>query len=94
MRMWKHFKSYQISWKKLLVDTYCRAVIILADLNTTESYSKYVNSEIVTNSHVDPEIGLLSNMIMIIMIDVIFYVHNLSAPFFIMLLQKEGHVVP
>ena len=60
--------------EELLVDTCCRAVIILADCDTSHWYKNYVKSEIEglvsgTNPLVDPQTGVLqvSNMIIIVL---------------------------
>ena len=50
--------------KELLMDTCCRAVIILADSNTSDWYSQYVNVNsdlvgLVTNHLVDPKTGFI-----------------------------------
>ena len=45
--------------KELLMDTCCRAVIILADSNTSDWYSQYVNVGLVTNHLVDLETGFI-----------------------------------
>ena len=45
--------------KELLMDTCCRAVIILADSNTSDWYSQYVNMGLVTNHLVDLETGFI-----------------------------------
>ena len=60
--------------EELLVHICCRAIIILADCDTSHWYNNYVNSEIeefvsVTNPLVDPQTGVLqvSNMIIIVL---------------------------